>query len=365
MAEIKANIAGIDLRNPVLPAAGPNVKDARAMIAAWEAGAGGIVSKTVSVKPADDKRPTIRKTICGGLTNCETWSETTLEQFIIELRRVKETGCPLIVSIGYGSNEVRELGEIIQQEIEPDGFEFSVHYVGHETGPIVEVARTLRNTVSAPVFMKVSPNFLDIPELIRSVEPFVDGFAAINSFGPVLDFDIDNPVPRLGSNYGQGWISGPPIIPIALRIVYQISSITDKPIIGVGGIEKGVDAVKFLMAGASAVGICSGAIKKGDEIYGKVAFEIESWLDDHDYDSIDKIKGLYGRKLAERVVFERTPVNTVDEEKCIGCGVCVSKCLQGALSMVGEKANIQDELCIGCGYCLDFCLQDALKLENR
>lgn len=365
MTDIKTNIAGIDLRNPVLPAAGPNVKDSRAMIAAWEGGAGGIVSKTVSVKPADDKRPTIRKTICGGLTNSETWSETPLDKFLEELHKVKATGCPLIVSIGYRPDEVCELGEIIQNEIDPDGFEFSVHYVGHETSPIVDVARTLRNAVDLPIFMKVSPNFLNIPELIRAVIPYVNGFAAINSFGPVLDFDPENPVPKLGSKYGQGWISGPPIRPIALRIVYQISSITELPIIGIGGIERGIDAIKFLMAGASAVGICSGAIKKGHAIYGNVASEIEEWLHEHGFGSIGEIKGLYGRKVSENRSFEVPPVNTVNKKECTGCGACLSKCLQGAISMRENKVFIKEKYCIGCGYCIDFCPNNALSLEKK
>ena len=365
MADLKTNIAGIELRNPVLPAAGPNVKDATAMLSAWEAGAGGIVSKTVSIKPADDKRPTIRKTICSGLTNYETWSETPLEAFLSELHKVKDAGCPLITSIGYQPSEVRELGALIEKEISPEGFEFSVHYVGHSTEPIVEVARALRGTIDKPIFMKVSPNFLNIPELIRAVLPFVDGFAAINSFGPVLDFDPENPIPRLGSDYGQGWISGPPILPIALRIVYQISSVTDKPIIGVGGIEKGSDAVKMLMAGASAVGICSGAIKFGHHIYGKVASETGDWLDKHGYRAPSDIVGSYARELSKRKGFAVTPANTVDTDKCVGCGACLSKCLQDAISMQNDKASVEAKLCIGCGYCTDFCPKGALTLEMR
>ncbi len=365
MVDLRTNIAGIELRNPVLPAAGPNVKDASAMFSAWDSGAGGIVSKTVSVKPADDKRPTIRRTICSGIVNCETWSETPLVTFLGDLHKVKSAGCPLIASIGYKPNEVRELGQIIEKEISPDGFEFSVHYVGHRTEPIVEVASALRETVDKPIFMKVSPNFLDIPELIKAVLPFVDGFAAINSFGPVLDFDVENPIPRLGSDYGQGWISGPTILPIALRIIYQISTITDKPIIGIGGVEKGIDAVKMLMAGASAVGICSGAIKSGHQIYGKVSNEIGDWLNEHGQTSAEEIRGRYSHELAHRRTFSKIPVNFVDREKCVGCGACLSKCLQCAILMDDNKAAVESKRCIGCGYCTDFCPKGALTLNLR
>ncbi len=162
MADISVNIAGIEMKNPVMPAAGPNVRTGEMMVKAAEGGAGAIVSKTVSVVPAKDPRPTIRSTVCRGAVNCETWSEMGIEKFLEELAEAKSAGVPLIVSIGYRPEEVRQLGELIQREIEPDGFEFSTHYVGREVEPIVQIARTLRQSVEVPIFMKVSPNFLNI-----------------------------------------------------------------------------------------------------------------------------------------------------------------------------------------------------------
>ncbi|MPN12315.1 Dihydroorotate dehydrogenase A (fumarate) [bioreactor metagenome] len=88
-------------------------------------------------------------------------------------------------------------------------------------------------------------------------------------------------------------MSGPPILPIALRIVYETSISQPKPVIGVGGIEKGEDAIKFFMTGASLVQICSGALKKGSAIYGTVSQEIEEWLEKHGYSSIDDVQNKY------------------------------------------------------------------------
>ena len=365
MANIGVKIAGIYMKNPVMPAAGPNVRTGELMLKAVEGGAGAVVSKTVSVVPADDPRPTIRSTICRGAINCETWSEIDVVNFLEELKKAKSTGVPLIVSVGYRADEVEELGKLIQREIAPDAFEFSIHYVGREIQPIVDIAIALRRAVDVPIFMKLSPNIPNIEELAVAASPYVDGFVAINSFGPVLDFDPENPVPKLGSQQGYGWLSGPPILPVALRIVHQVSSVQPKPVIGVGGIEKGTDAIKFFMAGASAVQICTGAIKFGHNIYGKVAEEINDWLDKHGYSSIDEIRGLYAKKLSERKKFAGIPVMTIDEEKCTGCRVCVTKCIQGALYMDGEIAKVIPQNCIGCGFCADFCRYDAMELGER
>ena len=332
---------------------------------AVDGGVGGIVTKTISVKPAMDPRPTIQSAVCRGLMNCETWSETSAEEFLDDCKKIKSAGIPIIASIGYRPEEVEILGPMVEHAISPDAIEFSTHYVGRSTDPIVEIASRLRAVVSVPIFMKVSPNFPDIEGLAKAVSPHVDGFIAINSFGPVLDFDPETAQPHLGSTYGQGWISGPPILPLALRIVHQITDVQEKPVIGVGGVSRGVDAIKFFMAGASAVQVCSAAIRDGHEVYGRIAREISEWLDEHGYNSIDEIKGLYKKNLESAERMPRTVRMSVDADRCIGCGACVGRCIQGALSVPDELCKVDLERCIGCGFCRDFCKFDALILKER
>lgn len=365
MANLSVSVNGILFPNPVLTAAGPNVRTAGLMLKAVAGGAGGIVSKTVSVRAAQDPRPTIRGAACHGLMNCETWSETPVEEYVHECRKVKDAGVPLIVSIGYKPDEVSRLGKWLETEVGPAAIEFSTHYTGRSLDPLVEVAQALRSSVHVPIWMKISPNFPDIEQLAVTVAPIVDGFVAINSYGPVLDFDVESGAPLLGSNQGQGWMSGPPILPIALRIVHVLTSVQDRPVVGVGGIEKGVDAIKFFMAGASAVQMCSAAIRNGHAAYGKVAREIGEWLDTHGYASVEEIRGLYGERLRERRAYERTPMMHVDPEMCTGCEACQTHCVQGALYMDDGISQVRAESCIGCGFCQDYCAHDAMELRER
>ncbi|HAK45656.1 MAG TPA: diguanylate cyclase [Spirochaeta sp.] len=301
MADLKSNVFGIDFPNPVMPAAGPNVKSSRLMIEAAATGSGAVVSKTFSVVPASDPRPTMKKTVAGGLLNCETWLEDSYENFITELQNVKaESEIPLIVSIGYSAEDVAFLGRLLEKEIQPDAIEFSTHYTGSDIQPLLAVAESLKSSVNVPVLMKLSPGFPQLEELAQEAEPFVDGFVAVNSFGPALDFNPVKAAPSLGSDWGQGWLSGPPLLPIALGIVCRLAGIVSKPIIGVGGITCGTDAVKFLMAGASLVQLCTTAIHEGPSAYGRIAAEISDWLDDNGYSSIDDIKNLYLNNIENR-----------------------------------------------------------------
>lgn len=365
MADLSVSVNGITLKNPVMPAAGPNVRTGALMLQAAAGGAGAIVSKTISVRPAEDPRPTIRGTVCRGLMNCETWAEISPEEFIEDCRKVKGAGVPLVVSIGYLPEEVRRLGPWIERELQPAAFEFSTHYTGRSVDPLLEVAEALRSSVSVPIWMKVSPNFPDVEQLAISASRIVDGFVAINSYGPVLDFDVETGLPLLGSANGQGWMSGPPIQPIALRIVYQIASVQEKPVIGVGGIERGVDAVKFVMAGAAAVQICSAAVKHGHQVYGKVAQEVGDWLDSHGYGSLSEIRGLYQKRVAQQRTYQGIPVMTVHEDLCTGCEACLPRCIQGALYFDDPVMRVRNGNCIGCGFCADFCAHGAMELRER
>lgn len=300
MVRMDQKINGICFPNPVLTAAGPNTGTLRRMLEAVKGGAGGIVTKTVSVMPAKDPRPSISGSPLQGLYNCETWSERPFEDFLPEYLEIKETGLPLIVSIGYSPSDMSTLGRILSRDIKPDIIEFSTHYVGKSMEPLLEVARTLRQEVECPVWMKISPDTADVEKLARAAGEYVDAFVAINSLGPVLDFDIERVSPFLGSSYGQGWMSGPPIMPVALRIVYQISRAQSKPVIGVGGIRTGTDAIKFIMAGASMVQICTAALRDGPSIYGKVAREMEEWMASHGYEDIDSLRGAYQERVEKQ-----------------------------------------------------------------
>ncbi len=109
----------------------------------------------------------------------------------------------------------------------------------------------VKAVANVPVFAKLSPNITDITAIAKAAEQGgADGFTAINTLiGMAVDWRARKPV--LGKTIGG--LSGPAIRPVALRMVYQISQVTDLPIIGVGGIATADDVLQFLAAGASAV----------------------------------------------------------------------------------------------------------------
>jgi dihydroorotate dehydrogenase (NAD+) catalytic subunit len=127
----------------------------------------------------------------------------------------------------------------------------------------------------------------------------------INSFGPCLSIDLETGLPLMGSKDGFGWLSGAAIKPLALRCVYEAARVVKIPIFGVGGVSNGRDVAEMFMAGASAVQVCTEAILRGPRSTERSPKELNKFLDEHGYKSVDEIKGLTIRRCGARRAPER------------------------------------------------------------
>jgi len=389
-------IVGIKFKNPVLTAAGPPSRSGEALRAAARGGAGGLVAKTVSLKPARVPRPCMAVVDRGlsisdiglsvggrfvrisksmvqlphGFLNAELWSDVPYQQWIArEYKLAKETGLPVIASIGYAPEEVSKLGPLVEKA-GVDGIEFSTHYIGFDPKPFAEVAKALKESVNIPIFAKLSPHVQDISLFAKAVERYVDGVVAINTYGPALHIDIETGKPQLGSESGYGWLSGLALKPIAIRCVADVARAVKVPVMGVGGILSGLDAIEHIMAGAWAVQICTGAILEGPSIYGRVAKEIEEFLKKHGYDSLEGIRGIALKHLPSAPLRTSALSPKVDENLCTGCGICKLSCVYDAIEITEDPSTgrlfsfTYEDKCYGCGLCISICPQRARYFEE-
>lgn len=290
MADLSVEICGLRFANPVLPAAGPTVWDGKAMLACVAGGAGGIVSKTISTTGAIVPQPCMAEVGRANMLNTELWAEYPPEQYIEhEYAIARQAGVPLIISLGYTPDQVAALAPRVRPFA--DALELSTHYVGDDPRPMQEAVRAAKRAVAVPVFVKMSP-FRDVVSGARAaLAAGADGIVAVNSFGPAFGLDIETGMPVMGSKEGYGWFSGGGLKPLGLRCVYDIAQITDKPIFGVGGVGHGLDAIEYMMTGASAVQVCTAGILRGPEVHGRIAQGMSDWLDRHGYASVNDIRG--------------------------------------------------------------------------
>jgi len=214
-----------------------------------------------------------------------------------------------------------------------------------------------------PVIVKLSPLGREMKAAAQAAqEAGADGIAAINSFGPCLGIDVETGLPLMGSKEGYGWLSGRAIKALALRCIFDIARTVDLPIFGVGGISRGTDAIEMFMVGASAVQLCTAAILRGPGVFGKIAQEMNEWLDEHGYASVNDVKGLTIRKLEERAFRTTHLPPKLYVDLCTGCGLCETSCVYGAITVDGDNAHLDETLCQGCGLCVTRCPTPALEM---
>lgn len=362
MADLGVEICGLRFKNPVLPAAGPPTWNGKAMAACAQGGAGGIVAKTISTTAANVPEPCMAQTAKGSMLNTELWSELPPERFIDkEYAEAKETGLPLIISLGYTGEQIAELAPKVRPFA--DALELSTHYIGEDPRPMVEAIRAAKDAVDVPVFVKLSPLGREMRAAAQAAEEAgADGIVAINSFGPCLGIDVETGLPLMGSEEGYGWLSGRSIKPLALRCVFDVARTVKLPIFGVGGIWRGTDAIEMFMVGASAVQVCTAAILGGPSVFGKIVREMDAWLDDHGYASISDVRGLTLRRLKERKFRTTHLPPTVYLDRCTACGLCETSCVYGAVTVQEDKVQVDEELCYGCGLCATRCPTRALVM---
>lgn len=372
MADLAVEIGGIRFPNPVLPAAGPNCRDALRVAECAEGGAGGLLAKTMSVKAAEVPTPNMTELKGRSLLNTELWSELSPEELLSvhhpRSRAVAdEWSLPLGIGIGYTAAEVAELAP--KAAPFADYLELSTHYLDGDTGLLAAAIHAAREGSSLPVFVKLSPLAgRDLLAAARAAEAAgAAALVAVNSYGPCLSIDVETGRPRLGGATGYGWLSGQALRPIAVRVVYELAQTTRLPIIGVGGVGSGVDAVEMIMAGASAVGICTAAILRGNRIYGRVTAELDRWLDRHGAAHVWDIRGraLPGRAdprpLTTTRQREDLSAPAVRSGECTACDLCRVSCFYGAIALAEDRTvRVQEADCYRCGLCISRCPVNAL-----
>ncbi len=225
---------------------------------------GAITLKAVSIEPrAGNPYPRMVETP-SGMLNCIGLENPGIEEFLkVKLPASAELNVPLIANlVGDRIEDYAHLGEILDKEDAISGIEInaSCPNVDHgflsfaaDPGVLGELVKCVREVTGKPIIAKLSPNVTDIvPIAGAAVESGADILNLGNTFLG-MSICVDSSESRLSRDYAG--LSGRAIRPIALRIVHQVVSNVDIPVIGTGGVYDTTDALEFLIAGASAVSL--------------------------------------------------------------------------------------------------------------
>ncbi len=299
LIDITTKIAGMILKNPTMLASGIMDEDAGSMKRIIECDAGAIVTKSIGLNAREGyPNPTVIE-LDYGILNAMGLPNPGIEQYRQEIGQLKNSKTPVIGSI-YGANakEFIELGEKMEDygasalELNlscPHAKSYGLE-VGCDPKLVQEISSSVKERVSIPVFVKLSPNVTNIVKIAKAAEDGnADAIVAINTVkGMKIDLELGKPI--LSNKIGG--YSGKAIKPIGMRCVYEIAKNIDIPIIGVGGVTTGEDAMEYFMAGASAVQIGSGVYYRGLDVFKKVCVEIEQLMKAYGYKNLTEIIGV-------------------------------------------------------------------------
>jgi len=215
------------------------------------------VTKTVTPQPREGNRPVRIAETEAGMLNSIGLENPGIEGLLADkLPRLAELGVPLWVSVGgFAASDYAEICAELDARDEVATIELNLSCPNVDEAPesAAEIVAAARLETRKPLYAKLSPAASDLPETARAVQAAgADGLSLVNTIRG-LALDEQTLRPRLVHELGG--YSGPALKPIALAAVFQCYRATGLPIVGMGGIGSGRDALEFLAAGASAIAL--------------------------------------------------------------------------------------------------------------
>lgn len=262
----KVNFAGIEMKNPVTVASG-TFGYGREYAEFFDLGKlGAVITKGTSLKPKSGNKPSRVCETASGMLNSIGLQNPGVEYFAnYDLPFLRKFDTKIIVNAcGSSIDEYVELCKILNS-LDIDGVELNLSCPNVKEGcmafgntyeGVKKVTSEVRKVLDKPLIVKLTPNVTDIAGIAKGVEDGgADAVSLINTL-LAMKIDIYKRKPVLANN--TGGLSGPAIKPVAVRMVYQVAQAVKIPIMGLGGIMTGEDAIEFMLAGATTVSIGAG-----------------------------------------------------------------------------------------------------------
>lgn len=262
--DLRVNLGGLEMANPVTDASGTFAAGREYADLVDVSRMGAVTTKGVSLDGWEgNPAPRIAETPSGMLNSIGLQNPGVAHLCAVDLPWIKEQGVPSIVNVsGHSLEEYVAVLEALEADGQADAYEINISCPNVDAGgmtfgthvPSVEaVVAACRAVATRPMIVKLSPNVTDIAEIARAAE--ASGADALSLINTLIGMAVNARTRRPELARVVGGLSGPAVKPVALRMVWQCYNAVKIPILGMGGIATGEDAVEFMLCGATAVAV--------------------------------------------------------------------------------------------------------------
>lgn len=299
MADLKVNINGLELKNPVMTASGTFGYGLEFADFIPLDGLGGIIVKGTTLNPREgNDYPRMAET-AQGMLNCVGLQNKGADYFCEQIYpQIKDIDTNMIVNVsGSSPGDYAECAARIDALEKIPAIELNISCPNVKDGGMAfgvtcagaaSVVKAVRARYHKTLIVKLSPNVTDIAEIARACE--AEGADSVSLINTLMGMAVDIEKRRTLLSINTGGLSGPAVKPVALRMVWQVAKAVKIPVIGLGGISTATDALEFMMAGATAVQIGT-ANFLDPAVTIKVRDGINNWLDAHGCQAVTEIIG--------------------------------------------------------------------------
>lgn len=319
MADLSTRYLGLALEHPLVPSASPLSRDLDSARRLEDAGASALVMYSLFEEELRQEEQKMLRFLHEqeiGHAEAETYLPaldtytSILDEYLEQLAALKSAlDIPVIASLnGVSLDGWVEHGKLLQ-EAGADALELNVYYIAADAeepsaeveGRYVQLLRELKGHVTLPITMKLSPQFSSVSHMVRLLEAAgADGVALFNRFyQPDIDLETREVIPTLQHSTSQEAL-------LRIRWVAILYGQVKLSLAVTGGIHSAEDALKALMAGADVTHLCSALLLHGPRRLTEIRQGMNLWLDEHEYASVQQLKGSVSRRhAADPVAFER------------------------------------------------------------
>ena len=302
MADLKVKLGPLSLKNPVMTASGTFGYGSEYEDFYPAKKLGAVVVKGIAPWPSNGNAAPRVAEVMGGMLNAIGLQGPGVEAFLTDkhyLPHLKETGATVIVNIwGKSPEDYALVAKRLEEEknaiaaieinvscpnVKEGGLSF-----GTDPKTMAGVVAAVRKATTIPLITKLSPNVPRIADFAKAAQDAGSDILSLINTIPAMAIDVETRRPKIANV--TGGMSGPAIKPVAIKLVYEASKAVSIPIIGMGGIMSGLDAIEFMLAGASAVAVGT-AIFADPRAPLKIIDEINDYLNSHSIRSVRDIIG--------------------------------------------------------------------------